>query len=245
MATHRRAVRPRFGRIAVAGVSLAVTGIALLGGIGILPLPVSADADGAIEAASFPDPSSSAASPASSPASSELAEDSAADGTEPDAAASGPTEAGGAHTKGPADETDVPGLEDPTLPADSGSGRRVVFSEGQQRVWIVSGGQHVKRTYLVSGSLYDNLDPGSYEVYSRSQDAWGVDGSTMHYFVRFTQGDSAAIGFHTIPELGGSAVQTVSQLGTPLSHGCIRQQQRDAIAMWHFAQLGTSVVVTA
>ena len=46
----------------------------------------------------------------------------------------------------------------------------------------------------------------------------------MQYFVRFTEGDNgAAIGFHDIPVDDGALVQSVAQLGTPLSHGCIRQ----------------------
>ena len=76
----------------------------------------------------------------------------------------------------------------------------MVFSEGRQRVWLVSADGQVERTYLVSGSVSDNLDPGTYEVYSRSEQAWGIDDSgTMKYFVRFTHGDNAAIGFHDIP----------------------------------------------
>jgi lipoprotein-anchoring transpeptidase ErfK/SrfK len=68
----------------------------------------------------------------------------------------------------------------------------------------------------------------------------------MKYFVRFTQGDTgAAIGFHDIPVKDGQLVQTERQLGTPQSHGCIRQKRSDAIALWKFAPLGTDVVVTA
>jgi hypothetical protein len=232
MGSHRRAVRPRYGRIAVAGVSCLVTGIALLGGVGMLPFPVAADPAGgaAIERASYPQASASSEAVTPSTAGDVRA-------SQPDPSSSGQADPGSTVT--------AQGEDPAALPADSGQGRRVVFSEGEQRVWIVSGGQRVKRTYLVSGSVYDNLDPGTYEVFSRSENAWGVDGSTMRLFVRFTHGDSAAIGFHTIPELGGSAVQTASQLGTPLSHGCIRQKERDAVAMWHFAQLGTTVVVTA
>jgi lipoprotein-anchoring transpeptidase ErfK/SrfK len=98
----------------------------------------------------------------------------------------------------------------------------------------------------VSGSLTDNLDPGTYEVYSRSEDAVGIDDSgTMKYFVRFTQGDNgAAIGFHDIPVDEGALVQSVAQLGTPQSHGCIRQEREDAIALWDFAPIGTEVDVT-
>ncbi|GAA0981370.1 hypothetical protein GCM10009562_30120 [Nocardioides aquaticus] len=136
-------------------------------------------------------------------------------------------------------------MEDTALPARSGEGRRVVYSESRQRVWLV-GTRGPQRTYPVSGSVYDNLDPGTYEVYSRSEQAWGIDDSgTMKWFVRFTQGENAAIGFHDIPVDDGRRVQGVDELGTPLSHGCIRQRTPDAKALWDFAPLGTTVVVTA
>jgi len=114
-------------------------------------------------------------------------------------------------------------------------------------VWLVNEDEQIERTYLVSGSIHDNLEPGAFNVYSRSEDAWGVDDSgSMKYFVRFTQGDTgAAIGFHDIPVKDGVPAQTESQLGTPLSHGCVRQRRSDAIALWKFAPLGTSVIVTA
>ena len=68
----------------------------------------------------------------------------------------------------------------------------------------------------------------------------------MKYFVRFTEGDNgAAIGFHDIPVDDGELVQTVDQLGTPQSHGCIRQEREDAIALWEFAPVGTEVDVIA
>lgn len=38
-------------------------------------------------------------------------------------------------------------------------------------------------------------------------------------------------------------LQTRAQLGTPQSHGCIRQALPDAVAMWRFASAGTTVVV--
>ncbi len=64
-----------------------------------------------------------------------------------------------------------------------------MFSESRQRVWLVSDDESVLRTYPVSGSVYDNLHPGAFNVYSKSEDAWGVDDSgSMKYFVRFTAG---------------------------------------------------------
>lgn len=134
-----------------------------------------------------------------------------------------------------------------TLPADSGSGYRIVFDQSDQRVWLVKRDDSVERTYLVSGSRFNNLQPGSYQVQSKSRTANAFDGSgTMEYFVRFATGFSEPIGFHSVPRYNnGDLEQTKEQLGTPLSAGCIRQWMPDAIALWDFAPIGTRVVVTA
>lgn len=135
-------------------------------------------------------------------------------------------------------------VDETALPANSGKGRRVVFSQSAQRVWLVESDGTVARTYPVSGSRYDNLAPGTYSVFSRSEQAWGIDDSgTMRNFVRFAHGPNAAIGFHDIPVKDGRPVQAERQLGTPLSHGCVRQAREDALALWEFAPLGTKVVV--
>ncbi len=138
-------------------------------------------------------------------------------------------------------------VKDDELPADSGTGRRIVFSESAQRVWLVTDGDEVERTYLVSGSKFDNLNPGTYSVQSRSRHATAFDYSgSMEYFVRFATGYTAPIGFHTVPvDNQGRPEQTKDQLGTPLSAGCVRQWRDDAIALWKFAPIGTTVVVTA
>lgn len=133
------------------------------------------------------------------------------------------------------------------LPADSGQGRRIVFSEGAQRVWLVEGGDKVERSYLVSGSKFDNLNPGTYTVESKTRYATAFDYSgSMEYFVRFATGFTAPIGFHTVPvDNAGRPEQSKKELGTPTSAGCVRQWRDDAIALWVFAPVGTKVVVTA
>jgi lipoprotein-anchoring transpeptidase ErfK/SrfK len=133
------------------------------------------------------------------------------------------------------------------LPRSSGEGRRIVFSESSQRVWLVGDRDRVERTYLVSGSKFDNLNPGTYAVQSRSRHATAFDYSgRMEYFVRFTSGFTAPIGFHTVPvDNAGRLEQSKEELGTPRSAGCIRQWRKDAMALWEFAPIGTKVVVTA
>ena len=63
------------------------------------------------------------------------------------------------------------------VPSDSGTGRRVVFDMSEQHVWLVRDNGRAARSYPVSGSVYDNRDPGTYEVYSRSEQAYAFDGS--------------------------------------------------------------------
>ena len=132
-----------------------------------------------------------------------------------------------------------------TLPKSSGTGKRIVFSQSAQRVWLVAAGDKVESTYLVSGSIHPNLSPGTYSVQLHLLHATAYDyASHMDYFVQFTRGRNAPIGFHDIPiSNGGKLLQTTSQLGTPLSSGCIRQNRPDAIRLWNFAPVGTKVVV--
>jgi lipoprotein-anchoring transpeptidase ErfK/SrfK len=133
-----------------------------------------------------------------------------------------------------------------SLPGDSGSGHRVVYDITGQQVWLVEDDGSVARTYMVSGSRYDQLPEGSYEVFSASRHAISWHGTeTMEYMVRFHRGENSNIGFHDIPVASASdkEVQTLSQLGTPLSDGCIRQDVVDAKALWDFAPVGTTVVV--
>lgn len=132
------------------------------------------------------------------------------------------------------------------LPAGSGVGRRIVFDQSDQRVWLVDADDDVERTYLVSGSRTDNLQPGSYRVEARLRHADAFDGSgTMEYFVRFAMGKTAPIGFHTVPvDHRGQLEQTHDQLGSRQSAGCVRQWIDDAVALWEFAPVGTKVVVT-
>lgn len=228
MSRHRlQRTRPRYGRIAAAGTSVVVTFVAVLGAAGAVP-PLSSGANEG-------DQRSSAA------------------GTQKDDSSTTKT---GEQSRLLADEAKVEDMagdqtarrpaagNDTALPAGSGRGRRVVFSELAQRVWLVERGNDVARTYVVSGSRYDNLDPGTYSVFSRSEQAWGIDDTgSMRWFVRFAEGPNAAIGFHSIPVLDGLPVQTIAQLGIPLSHGCIRQKTADARALWIFAPVGTTVVV--
>ena len=244
MSRHRGVARPRYGRITALTSSLVVSAVAALAGLGILgtgSATAGAVTDTAYHHAAAGSPAGTASSgPGPSASPNATATDSATGST-----GSTATTQGSALTE---DTVHAAPPDPKALPADSGSGRRIVFDQSAQRVWLVGAkADTVERTYLVSGSVTHNLHPGTYAVYSRSRWAVGVDDSgVMQYFVRFTQGPTgAAIGFHSIPTKHGVPQQTRAQLGTPQSHGCIRQDLPDAIALWDFAPQGTKVVVVA
>jgi hypothetical protein len=140
------------------------------------------------------------------------------------------------------------GLEHPDpsvpVPSESGAGRRIVYGNSAQRVWIVETDGSAMDSYLVSGREGVPA-PGTYEVFSKDEIAYaGHDGITMRYMVRFTQGANLAIGFHSIPNrANGTPLQSEEQLGEYHSAGCVRQSLGHAAALYEWADIGTTVVV--
>ncbi|MDX6276214.1 MAG: hypothetical protein QOJ72_342 [Nocardioidaceae bacterium] len=227
-ASHRR-VRRRRGRISVLALALGIT--VLVGGtaVGIVPQVRNAPASAAV------------AHDAEDPTSIETASLATITVPKPKPKIEALTSSVAKKAK------EAKKADTPALPPGSGTGYRIVFDQSEQRVWLVGSDDKVDRTYLVSGSRFDNLHPGTFSVLSRSRYATSFDFSgKLEYFVHFTTGFSAPIGFHAVPrDNSGNLEQTKAQLGTPLSAGCVRQWLPDAIALWNFAPVGTKVVVTA
>ncbi len=138
------------------------------------------------------------------------------------------------------------GPDTPPLPANSGSGRRLVYDRSGQRIWAIGDDNVVIRSWLISGSKYDNETPGTHAVYSRSDVSTAWNGKAYLYkMVRWLKTDIGAIGFHALPihVEDNSPYQTDAELGTRLSGGCQRQANLDADFTWDFAQVGTPIVV--
>jgi len=132
----------------------------------------------------------------------------------------------------------------PEVPANSGSGRRAIYSKLEHRVWLVEADGSVSHTFLASGRA-DRPKPGSYRVFSKSRHTTaGHDGIRMEYMVRFAWGTELAIGFHSIPiDKFGEAMQSEAQLGTFQSGGCVRLRDDQAETLYAWAGIGTQVVI--
>lgn len=140
------------------------------------------------------------------------------------------------------------GDDAPAMPPDSGqgTGKRIVYSRAGQRVWAIDDDERVVRSYLVTGSQYNNELPGVHKIYSKSEmsTAWDFQ-ANLPLMVRWLDTERGAIGFHQIPVgQDGQPYQTIDELGTSGSGGCQRQAPQDAVFMWNFGTIGTPVWVT-
>jgi hypothetical protein len=128
-------------------------------------------------------------------------------------------------------------------PPEAGSGKRIIYSNSQQRIWMIDANETVVDSYLVSGRE-GVPNPGTYTVYSKSPLAWSHDGITMKHMVRFAYGRTASVGFHSIPlRANGEPMQTENELGTFQSAGCVRQSNAKAAALYEWTPVGTAVLV--
>jgi len=127
---------------------------------------------------------------------------------------------------------------------DVGEGKRIIYSNSEQRVWLVDEHEQLVDTYLVSGRK-GIPSPGRYRIYSKSLEAWaGHDGITMEYMARFARGPRYPYGFHSIPRYAdGTPMQTETELGQYRSGGCVRQADAKAKALYAWAPIGTTVIV--
>jgi len=134
----------------------------------------------------------------------------------------------------------------PELPRKTGEGRRVVYSNSLQWVWVVDKNDEVIRSMPVSGRRGVPA-PGTYKVTTQSAWSFSLDfeGVNFRWMTRFAFGpEGGNIGFHEIPRKNGKPMQTESQLGSFAGSGCVRMATEDVKFIYRWAKPGTTVVVT-
>ena len=136
-------------------------------------------------------------------------------------------------------------VEDAPVPIKSGTGRRIVYANRQQRVWVINADNEVIRTFPVSGML-GQPGNGTFSVFSKSPTSYSPEfaGVTFRFMTRFAIGRNGGnIGFHEIPIRNSKPMQTVDELGAFKGRGCLRSSTKDALFIYQWATLGTKVVV--
>ncbi|MCX6530574.1 MAG: L,D-transpeptidase [Actinobacteria bacterium] len=142
------------------------------------------------------------------------------------------------------------------VPEKSGTGRRIVYANMDNWVWIIEEDGTVALSVPVSGKKLVPK-PKTYKVFSKSEFSQSIffPEIKMKWSTRFAISPNGknTIAFHEIPTCawtGGHCnvkglMQTEEQLGTFQSGGCIRMAARDAEFLFNWVEMGTKVVVLA
>nr|WP_222109885.1 hypothetical protein [Streptomyces cupreus] len=155
-------------------------------------------------------------------------------GPKPTATATPPSASATATAKPRATESAKPAR----VPDGSGTGRRIVYSLGQKRVWLVDASEATRRTFTVWPGTVDP-DPGSYEVGQRTEDPiTGSDGVEIEHVVYFAAKSGVNVAFSNAVD--GSSPPP-PEAGTQT--GGIRMRTGDGSALWAFGTAGTTVTV--
>jgi hypothetical protein len=134
------------------------------------------------------------------------------------------------------------------LPRSTGSGRRIVYASGIQRIWVVASNGKVQRTYAVRGEQ-PHLSAGSYRVYARRLTVPEPDTDKRHkYVLRIERGKTGGSleGFCSVLlTRGGRPAKQSDQAGIEGggSAPCVQQKVSDARFLWKSAPVGTRVVI--
>jgi hypothetical protein len=125
----------------------------------------------------------------------------------------------------------------PAVPADSGTGRRIVYALAQKRVWLVDAGDKPTRTFPVwPGTV--SPDPDSYTISQRVPATTGSDGVQIEHIMYFAGKSGVFIAFSNAVD-GSSPPPAASGTRT----GGVRMGKDDGDALWTFGAKGTRVVV--
>jgi hypothetical protein len=125
----------------------------------------------------------------------------------------------------------------PAVPDGSGTGRRVVYSLAQHRLWLVDASDSPRRTFPVwAGTV--SPDPGTYKVSTRRETTTGSDGVPIEHIVYFAAKSGVSIAFSNAVD-GSSPPPAAAGSRT----GGIRMRAADGAALWTFATPGTTVAV--
>lgn len=123
------------------------------------------------------------------------------------------------------------------VPDRSGTGRRVVYSLGQHRVWLVDADDTARRSFTVwAGTV--NPAVGSYTVSVRKEALKGSDGVQIEHVMYFSVASGVNIAFSNAVD-GSSPPPAAAGAQT----GGIRMAKADGTALWAFGETGTKVRV--
>ncbi len=139
-------------------------------------------------------------------------------------------------------------IQDQSMSTSSISGleRNLLIDLSDQKMYARFGDTTVW-TVTISSGAWDTPTPlGSFEILTKQELRIGM--KAPHYRMPYFQlWDWRGYGIHALPYLandGGTFwTEALSHIGIPVSHGCIRTLPEDAVKLYEFTDIGTTVSI--
>lgn len=127
------------------------------------------------------------------------------------------------------------------------TGKRIEISLKNQELRMIERGKVISVRKVSTGKWSTPTPTGKFKTKNKIPVAYSrAYGLYMEYWMAITP--DGKVGMHALPywrlKGGGKLYEGATHIGTPVSHGCIRQTLADAKSLYAWAPIGTPVTIT-
>ena len=135
-------------------------------------------------------------------------------------------------------------LASPSAGSPPAGGKRIVIDLSDQRMVTYQGNTPVHHFVVSTGMPGANTAPGTYEVLDKHPNAYASTWNLqMPYWLGIYWAGPLENGIHALPILPNGQRLWAGYLGTPVSYGCVILSSENARTLYHWAEVGTPVII--
>ena len=129
---------------------------------------------------------------------------------------------------------------DPTTAGPVKLSKSILIDLSEQQLWRMLGPVILNKYQVSTGKASTPTPVGQFAVQNKYFRPFSkMAGLYMPYWLGF----NGPYGMHELPEWPGGFKEGAEHLGTPVSHGCVRLSHEAALTLYHWADIGTPVMV--
>jgi LysM repeat protein len=122
--------------------------------------------------------------------------------------------------------------------------KSIVIDLSEQRMATFQGDTQIHSFVVSTGMPGASTAPGTYQVLDKYPNAYASTWSLqMPYWLGIYWAGSLENGIHALPILPNGQRLWEGYLGTPVSYGCVILSTQDARTLYHWAEVGTPVII--
>ncbi len=135
-------------------------------------------------------------------------------------------------------------LASPSATNRSSGDKRILIDLSNQRMATFQGNVQVHSFVVSTGMPGAATAPGTYQVLDKYPNAYASTWNLqMPYWLGIYWAGSLENGIHALPILPNGQRLWEGHLGTPVSYGCVILSTEDARTLYHWAEVGTAVII--